>query len=300
MSRSIVWPLGDRIGVGARTLWTLRGRSEGNPVLFLPGAGSFGLDYYRVYDLIKEHSTPIIYDRAGTGWSDDVALPRTLDEVTDEIADLLSALGVESTVTLVGHSLGGAYAQRFTQRFPDRVARLVLVDPLHQDWDDFMPPELQFGAAPTSDNSQMPELPAEAIDQIRTAMETALREFPTEIGKTVLDLHMSTERFPVGFREGLNAAQLLNELREGGPLPEVPTQLISATGTDAQQRLFVPAELLRQQLEGSERLYNSIARKHSCMERITVSDASHANLPMVRPDVIAASVAPVTLDHRQR
>jgi pimeloyl-ACP methyl ester carboxylesterase len=287
----MVWPLGDRVAIGARTLWTLRAGSEGSPVLFLPGAGSFGLDYYRVYDLVKEYSTPILYDRAGTGWSEDVPLPRTLDEVTDEIADLLSALGTESTVTLVGHSLGGAYAQRFAQRFPDRVARLVLIDPLHQDWDDFMPPQLQYGTAPATDNTQMPELPAEAIDRIRTAMETAFRQFPTEIGKAVLDLHMSTDRFPVGFQEGLNAAQLLNELREGGPLPEVPTQLISATGTDAQQRLFVPAKLLRQQLEGSERLYDSIAQRHSWVGRITVPDASHANLPMVRPDVIASSVA---------
>ncbi|ORI20696.1 hypothetical protein BJI47_00770 [Rhodococcus sp. 1168] len=292
--------MGDRVGVGARTLWTLHAGSTGDPVLFLPGAGSFGLDYYRVYDLIKEHSTPILYDRAGTGWSEDVALPRTLDEVTDEIVDLLSALGVESTVALVGHSLGGAYAQRFAQRFPDRVARLVLIDPLHQDWDDFMPPELQFGQAAATDNPQLPELPAEAIDQIQTAMETAFRGFPTEIGEVVLDRHMSAERFPVGFQEGLNATQLLEELRQGGSLPEVPIHIISATGTDAQQRLFVPEELLGQQIEGSERLYDSIARKHSRVERITVPNASHANLPMVRPDVIAAAVAPVMPNHQQR
>lgn len=295
-----MWPVGDRVAVGARTLWTLRGAPEGDPVLFLPGAGSFGLDFYRVYDLVKEHCTPILYDRAGTGWSQDVALPRTLDEVTDEITDLLSVLGVESTVTLVGHSLGGAYAQRFAQRFPERVVRLVLIDPLHQDWDDFVPPELRFGAAPATGNEQMPDLPAEAIDRIRTAMEIAFGDFPTEIGTAALDLHMSTERFPVGFREGLNAAQLLDELRKGGPLPEVPMRIISATGTDAQQRLFVPAELLRQQLEGSERLYDSIAERHSRVERITIADASHANLPMVRPDVIAAGLAPMTPDHRQR
>ncbi|NUS92815.1 MAG: alpha/beta hydrolase [Nocardia sp.] len=200
-----------------------------------------------------------------TGWSEDVALPRTLDDVTDEIADLLSALGVESTVTLVGHSLGGTYAQHFAQRFPERVARLVLVDPLHQDWDDFVPPELQFGAVSATGNVQMPELPAEAIDRIRSAMEIAFSGFPAELGTALLDLHMSAERFPVGFREGSNAAHLLDELREGGPLPDVPTLL-----------------------------------GYSWVERITVADASHANLPMVRPDVIAAGFAPATPEHRQR
>jgi len=290
MSRSIEYPLGDRVAVGTRSLWTLRSNPDAGPILFLPGAGSFGLDYYRVFDLLEERSAPILYDRAGTGWSDDAPLPRTLAEVTDEIVDLLSALGVESPVTLVGHSLGGAYAQRFAQRFPDRVARLVLVDPLHQDWDDFMPAELRFGAPDTTDHADMPELPVEMIDRIRGAMAAALRDFPAEIGTAVLDRHMSAERFPIGFREGANAAALLTELREGGPLPDIPTQLISATGTDEQQRLFVPTELLRQQIEGSERLYDSIARKHSCVERVTVPNASHANLPMVRPDVIAAVI----------
>ena len=67
----------------------------------------------------------ILYDRAGTGWSDDTALPRTATEVTDELGAVLLAIAGPGPYVLVGHSLGGAYVQRFAQRFPGKVAGLV-------------------------------------------------------------------------------------------------------------------------------------------------------------------------------
>jgi len=42
---------------------------------------------------------------------------------------------VSAPYLLVGHSLGGAYVQRYAQRFPDEAAGLLLLDPAHEDWD---------------------------------------------------------------------------------------------------------------------------------------------------------------------
>jgi pimeloyl-ACP methyl ester carboxylesterase len=51
---------------------------------------------------------------------------------------------VPAPYLLVGHSLGGAYVQRYAQRFPDEVAGLLLLDPAHEDWDLYMPEHLQI------------------------------------------------------------------------------------------------------------------------------------------------------------
>ena len=53
--------------------------------------------------------------------------PRSATEVADELRELLRVAGVPAPYLLVGHSLGGLYARRFTQRFPDEVAALLLL-----------------------------------------------------------------------------------------------------------------------------------------------------------------------------
>ncbi len=82
------------------------------------------------------------YDRAGSGWSDPVKLPRTSTQVTDELRELLRVAGVPAPYLLVGHSLGGLYARHYAVRFPDEVAALLLLDPAHEDYNAYMPQEL--------------------------------------------------------------------------------------------------------------------------------------------------------------
>ncbi|MBS1891472.1 MAG: alpha/beta fold hydrolase [Actinobacteria bacterium] len=256
----------------------------------LPGAGGFGLDFLRVHELVARQSATLLYDRAGTGWSDDAMLPRTLDDVTDELRRVLDALGIAGPVILVGHSLGGAYAQRYAQRFGDQVVGLVLIDPLHQDWNDFMPESAKFTQNTDAD---LPEIPPPVVEQLQTVTLDWFDDFPAEIRSEIVTRHLAPARIGSGFREGLNVIALLDELRGGGSLPELPTTLITATGTDAQQRLFVPADQLEAQMEGSRRLYAELMRRHPSWRHIQVADASHATLPMLRPDVVAIAVADV-------
>ncbi|WP_245672476.1 hypothetical protein [Nocardia anaemiae] len=62
------------------------------------------------------------------------------------------------------HSLGGFYAHRFAQLYPQDVAGLVWLDALHRDWDDFMPPAMHLAATEPME----PDL--EQLEQMRPAL----------------------------------------------------------------------------------------------------------------------------------
>ena len=69
------------------------------------------------------------YDLYGRGYSDrpDVTYDRAL--YLRQLAGLLDAVGLTGPVDLIGISMGGSIPAGFTDRFPTRVRRLVLMDP---------------------------------------------------------------------------------------------------------------------------------------------------------------------------
>src|SRR5262249_41366602 len=120
--------------VGRRQLMLYASGTGAPGVVFLPGAGVTGLGYLNLHEQASRFTTSVLYDRAGTGWSDHAELPRSATEVTDELRSLLHVAGVPAPYVFVGHSLGGLYARRFAQRFSADVAGLVFLDPAHEDY----------------------------------------------------------------------------------------------------------------------------------------------------------------------
>lgn len=72
----------------------------------------------------------VTYNRAGVGLSAMPPDPPTAQQVAGSLHALLQSQRVEPPYVLVGHSLGGQYAQVFASLYPDQVAGLVLVDAL--------------------------------------------------------------------------------------------------------------------------------------------------------------------------
>ena len=66
------------------------------------------------------------YDTRGHGGSEVVATPATADDLADDLAGLLDALGI-ARAHVVGLSLGGMTGQAFALRHPQRLDRLALV-----------------------------------------------------------------------------------------------------------------------------------------------------------------------------
>src|SRR5262249_29483257 len=78
-------PIGRLYDVEGRQLLLHHSGTGGPAVVFAPGAGLTGLGYLNIHDRISQFTTSVLYDRAGTGWSDHVPLPRSATEVTDEL-----------------------------------------------------------------------------------------------------------------------------------------------------------------------------------------------------------------------
>ena len=99
------------------------------PVVLVHG---FSVPYF-IWDptfciLAEAGLKPLRYDLYGRGYSDRPRVPYDMALFVEQLCQLLDALG-HVEVDLIGLSMGGAIASAFTVTFPDRVRKLVLIDP---------------------------------------------------------------------------------------------------------------------------------------------------------------------------
>lgn len=99
------------------------------PVIFITGSGSWLEHFDSVQTIIAQSNRTISYDKPGIGKSEMIYEPRTLENMTYHLRQILDERKVNQPVILVGHSLGGMIARYFEIKFPNRVAGMVLIDP---------------------------------------------------------------------------------------------------------------------------------------------------------------------------
>ena len=287
-------PLGRYYDVGGRRLLLHRSGGGSPAVVFLPGAGTVGLDYLNVQEQAAALTTSVLYDRAGTGWSDRVVLPRTSTEVTDELRQLLRMADMPAPYLLVGHSLGGFYARHYAQRFPDEVSGLVLLDPGHEDYRAYMPQELvDLWEAWDPDRALPDELPEELIQVYRGMFAKETADWPEAIREALIEHHVSPEWVRVGIEEAKNVDQLGDEVRGAGPMPDVPLIILCSMAIDTFKRAVsggTPESLLHAEIEGKRRLYTEWANSFPSGEVRLVDDAGHVTLSMRRPDAVLQAI----------
>lgn len=112
---------------------------QGEPVVFLHGAG--GLSWDPWLDALSHRYRVMAPEHVGSGVSQGV---EHLEDVLDLVlyyAELFDALDLAS-VSLIGHSFGGMVAAEIAAINPERVRKLVLIDPIGLWRDDRPVPDI--------------------------------------------------------------------------------------------------------------------------------------------------------------
>src|SRR5260370_40071148 len=123
-------PLGKLYDVGSGRRLMLYHAGTGTPAVVIEaGAGAFGLDYLNMFELCAKRTTCVLYDRAGSGWSDPEPRSRSAREIVTDLHNALGLAGIEGPYLLNGHCLSRLLVRAFAQHFPDDVVGLVLIDP---------------------------------------------------------------------------------------------------------------------------------------------------------------------------
>jgi pimeloyl-ACP methyl ester carboxylesterase len=116
---------------GGVTHYELSNPEQEKTVILVHG---FSVPYF-IYDPTFEFLTGsgfrvLRYDLFGRGFSDRPEASYNIDLFVKQLGDLLDALGIARPISLVGLSTGGPITATFTARFPERVNKLVLIDPI--------------------------------------------------------------------------------------------------------------------------------------------------------------------------
>ena len=309
-------PLGTFVLVAGHRLFVDRCGTGDPAVVFLPGAGLTGLDYWPLQQRAGTGRSAVVYDRAGTGWSDHVRLPRTALAVTGELHELLGLLSISRAV-LVGHSLGGLYARHYANRFPDETAGLVLLDPAHEDYDAYMPTELTrrrqnnkaFAVLNVAVDVMMSTGVTKAalrrvpvVRRYQTlyrdlfAREIEIADWPPDLAMALVERHVSLDWLAVGLREARKVDDLYAEVRGVGPMPDLPLVILCSMSTDGFQRAVSAGqsdELTREEIAAKFRLYTDLtATLHQADLRPV--DSGHVTLAFRDPDAVLTAISDLT------
>jgi pimeloyl-ACP methyl ester carboxylesterase len=103
---------------------------NGKTVLFLHGKNFFGAYWEKSIRFMAALGYRVIVpDQVGFGKSSKASIVYSFQLLAEQTKNLLDSLSIQ-TVAVVGHSMGGMLATRFTLMYPARVSHLILENPI--------------------------------------------------------------------------------------------------------------------------------------------------------------------------
>jgi pimeloyl-ACP methyl ester carboxylesterase len=194
---------------GSGTLEYVLRRREGGPTLVLINGAGVGLKgWSALFPGIESLGTVFAYNRLGIGGSDRPRSRQSGASIVAALRELLAHASVAPPYVLVGHSLGGLYANLFARSHPQEVRACLLLEATH-------PKDRE-----------------------------ALREHENQLLKALSNL---LERPQERFRDNVHSElkwvdETAAQIDAAGPFPAIPLTVV--TGGRAPPRWLVPQEAL--------------------------------------------------------
>ena len=109
-------------------------KGEGNtPIVFINGFRMPLDSWNMLYPGIEKLGKVFVYNRLGVGNSSKATSDQTGTTVVETLRNLLRIVDLSPPYVLVGHSLGGLFANLCARMYPEEVSGIVLVDAAHPD-----------------------------------------------------------------------------------------------------------------------------------------------------------------------
>ncbi|QBD75670.1 alpha/beta hydrolase [Ktedonosporobacter rubrisoli] len=282
--RNAVPPLGKLYDVGEGRRLMLHHAGTGTPaVVFEAGAGGFGLDYLSPFELCARRTTCVLYDRAGSGWSDPAPSSRSAQEIVTDLHSALGKAGVEGPYILVGHSLGGVLVRAYTQHFPREVVGLVLIDPATES---FPPPESANDPVLLTMQEQVQRNP-EIMRTWYPSLFAEWEKLPQSVRDPLIARHMAPDQLLVPFRDIQLGKRLQEAVANGPALPIIPIIVLTGMQIDPSPGSSDEEKHAANQIKLAA--HAAFANSVPQGEHRVLQDAGHLFYTQ-RPDVVVAAV----------
>lgn len=123
-------PIGEMLTVNSHKTHLYNMGNGDVTIVFIAGSGtpSAYTDFYYLQSELQQYARTVSFDYAGFGWSETTEVPRTIDNLTNELHELLKKSNQSSPYVLVAHSLASLEALRYAQLYPDEVKGIIFLD----------------------------------------------------------------------------------------------------------------------------------------------------------------------------
>jgi pimeloyl-ACP methyl ester carboxylesterase len=284
-------PPGQLVDLGGRRLH-VHCSGGGSPTVVLDsGLGLSEVLWRLVQPEVAAFASVCSYDRAGYGYSDPGALPRTVDRRGDDLRAALRAAGRPPPYVLVGHSAAGLLARSYQLRFPEEVTGMVLVDASH---------ESQYARAPKSIAAAMRAAAGE-IDLLEALLPLGLPRLllSADARERAPSADMADESvagmlrpaFPQAVRSEGESLLGGGEVPPGATVGALPLVVLTAGRREAMEGIPPADDAAFRDLWARE-LQPELARLSSRGRQVVVPDSGHL-IPWQQPRAVVDAVREV-------
>lgn len=92
------------------------------------GMGDYSIAERKMTAALEKDNRIVFIDRAGYGFSDDTNHEMTTEYIVEDYRKALQNAGIKAPYILMPHSIGGAYSNYWSSKYPDEIEAVVFVD----------------------------------------------------------------------------------------------------------------------------------------------------------------------------